>query len=171
MTGHPRAAAAALAALTLAACSPRPAADKTEPAPDAPTPTPAAPPAAQSATVGGDGSPIQLSPLTAADMNFITDFSFIVLDDNNTDIMKLNCGTVIFVTRHGNFKLAREIRKLRMKSRPLANNFGNYSWVFNLISDRTCILVSGNISNAIAGSLNGMHFYTGKFLQKVRNTV
>lgn len=67
MTGHPRAAAAALAALTLAACSPRPAADKTEPAPAAPTPTPAAPPAAQSATVGGDGSPIQLSTLTAAD--------------------------------------------------------------------------------------------------------
>ncbi|WP_299016734.1 hypothetical protein [uncultured Caulobacter sp.] len=67
MTGHPRAAAAALAALTLAACSPRPAADKAEPAPAAPTPTPAAPPAAQSATVGGDGSPIQLSPLTAAD--------------------------------------------------------------------------------------------------------
>lgn len=66
MTRHSRVAAAALA-LILAACSPKPAADRAEPAPAAP-PAPAATPAPDSATVGGDGSPIRLSPLTAADL-------------------------------------------------------------------------------------------------------
>ncbi|MDR6623922.1 hypothetical protein [Caulobacter segnis] len=74
MTGHSRAALVALAALTLAACSPRPTAEKAEPAPapatSAPAPTvPASAPAAPSPTVGGDGSPIQLSGLGAADMD------------------------------------------------------------------------------------------------------
>lgn len=82
MTGHSHAAAAALAlALALAACSPKPVADKAEPAPapaaakpppavPAPPPAapPVAPPVAPSPTVGGDGSPIQLSGLTSADL-------------------------------------------------------------------------------------------------------
>jgi len=79
MTGHSRAAVAALAALTLAACSPSPTSERTEtaPAPAASTPATSAPappvtapaPAAPSPTVGGDGSPIQLSGLGAADMD------------------------------------------------------------------------------------------------------
>lgn len=72
MTARHRATAAALAILTLAACSPKPSADKDPPAPSAapaaPAPAVEAPsPPAQGATVGGDGSPIMLSELSAAD--------------------------------------------------------------------------------------------------------
>ena len=77
MTGHPCAAAAVFAALTLsslAACSPKPAEDKPAPPAVAPAAAPAATPVgptppqtAQTATVGGDGSAIQLSALSAAD--------------------------------------------------------------------------------------------------------
>ena len=54
--------------------------------------------------------------LTTADVNLITCLSFIVLDNNNTDIMKLNRGTVVFMTCYGNFKLSREVRKFGVKS-------------------------------------------------------
>ena len=48
-----------------------------------------------------------------------------------------------------------------MQCRPLADNFAPGTGIFNFIVGHTGKLVSGGVANAVAASLNGMHFNTG----------
>ena len=88
--------------------------------------------------------------LAAADMDFITDVTGIVLFHHQANIMQLNGGTVIVMAGDGDFELTRQIGELGMERRPLADDFRNDARVFYLPLNGGGILVGGHITDAIA---------------------
>ncbi len=56
-----------------------------------------------------------------------------------------------------------------MIGRPLAQQFGSRARVLDLVSSSPGEMVSGNVANAIAGSLDGVHANIGQGIQHVRH--
>ena len=48
-------------------------------------------------------------------MHFIADFTGVILFHHNADIVQLDGGAVIFMRRHGDFELARQIGEFGME--------------------------------------------------------
>ena len=63
------------------------------------------------------------APLTAADMNLITNLTGFIAHNDNADIVQFDGCAVMRMAGHRNFKLARQIRKFRMEGRPLPDDF------------------------------------------------
>ena len=82
--------------------------------------------------------------------------------------MPFDSGTVARCTGYGDLELARQERKFRMKTGPLADQFGIRAGVRHLIGRSAGKVIRCHIADTIAGGLDGMHFHIRQLGQDVR---
>ena len=68
-----------------------------------------------------------------------------------------------------NFEFAWQISELRVKCRPLTQHFRPRPRVGNFIRCNAGEMIGGDIANAVAGSLDGVHFNIRQVFQNVRH--
>ena len=67
-----------------------------------------------------------------------------------------------------NLELARQERELRVQRRPLADDLGIDARVLDLVRRDTGVLVGGDVANAVAARLDGVHLDFRQFLKNIR---
>src|SRR5262249_38485688 len=97
------------------------------------------------------------SALAAPDYHFPTALVLVIEMKPKSDVMHLDGGAIMRRTGDCDLELARQKRKLRMKARPLANQFGDRTRIGKLIGRRTRPVVGRDIADAVARGLDGMH--------------
>ena len=95
-------------------------------------------------------------------------FALRILRQEDADIVDQHGGTVFLRTAHGNLEFARQPGKFRMKGRPLPQNFAIGTRIDHFVRCHTGKLVGGDIADAIARSLDRMHFNRRQLGENVR---
>ena len=81
--------------------------------------------------------------------------------------MHLDRGAVIGRAGHRDLELARQIGKFGMQGRPLPQQLGDGPRIGDLVGGSTGPMIGGDIADAVAGSLDGMHLDFGQGCENV----
>ncbi len=103
----------------------------------------------------------------AADPDLPADLAFGVHDGLQPDIVEFDRGAVGRRCRHREFELARQVRELRVKARPLAKDFGHGPRIEKFVRGGARELVGRDIADAIARSLDRVHLHFIEVLDHV----
>ena len=86
-----------------------------------------------------------------------------------TDVVQLDRCAILRGSGHGDLEFARQKSELRMKSRPLPQHFRPHQRVHDFVGRHTREVIGGDIADAIAAGLNGVHFNLSEIGQNVRH--
>src|SRR5690606_20134232 len=81
------------------------------------------------------------TPEATADPHFPADVARAVHSGLKADIVKADGGAVSGGAGDGDLEFAREVREFRMQARPLAEDFGDGTWIDDLVGGSTRELV------------------------------
>jgi hypothetical protein len=104
----------------------------------------------------------------AADQHPKTDFALLVPEQIQADVVDLSRRAVVNGAGHGDLELARQIGKFRVEGGPLADDFAVDARVFDFILGDAGQMVGGDVANAVAAGLDGVHLHLGQFGEDVR---
>jgi hypothetical protein len=105
--------------------------------------------------------------LAAADQHLEADLAGLVPVHAQADIVHLHGGAVVRRTRDRDLELAREERELRMEGRPLPDDFAVDAGIFDLIAGHAGKVIGGDVADAVAGGLDGVHLHARQLGQDV----
>ena len=105
--------------------------------------------------------------LAAADHDLETTLAALTAQPQ-TDVVKPQRRAVVGRAVECDLELARQERELRMQGRPLTDDFGVDARVLDLVRRYARILVGGDVTNAVATRLDGMHLDFRELVQDVR---
>src|SRR5262245_34000967 len=108
---------------------------------------------------------------TAADIDGETKLARGIALQVQPDVMDLNRGAVALGTGHGDLELARQEDEFRVQRRPLPEDLGIGPGVGDFIGGRAGEVIGGDVANAVAGGLDGMHLDRGEMLENVGNVL
>jgi hypothetical protein len=80
---------------------------------------------------------------------------------------KLDRGAVVRGPGHGDLELARQVAELGMQRGPLAQDFGDRPRIDDLVGGGAGELVGGDVADAIARGLDGVHLDAGEVVEDV----
>ncbi len=103
----------------------------------------------------------------AADVEGSAQFTRIVLDDLDTDIVQAHRGAVGVAGNHRDLELARQIAEFGMEARPLAQQLGIGPRIDHLVRGSARKVIRADIADAIAAGLDGVHFDLGQIGQDI----
>src|SRR5882724_7308007 len=109
--------------------------------------------------------------LAAADQHFEADLAGLVSVHAQADVMHLHGGAVLGRSCHGYLELARQERELRMEGRPLPDDLAVDARVLDLVAGHAGEMVGGDVADAVAGGLDGMHLHARQRGQDVRRVL
>ena len=93
----------------------------------------------------------------AAGIDFESGVTVFVALGENADVMRAHGGAVVRAAGDGDFELARQIGEFRVVGGPLAEDFRVEARVHDLIGGGTGEMVGGDVADAIAAGLDGVH--------------
>ncbi len=82
------------------------------------------------------------------------------------DVVDLDRGAIMGGAGYGDLELARQERKFRMRARPLPQELRRRARVLDLVRRDAGEMIGGDIADAIAGGLDGVHL---DFRQRLEN--
>jgi len=91
----------------------------------------------------------------------------VVPDHPEPDVVDLHGGAIVGRTRDGNLELARQERELRVQRGPLSDDLGIDTGVVDFVGCDTGKLVGGDIADAVAAGLDGVHLDRGELIENV----
>src|SRR5690606_23401899 len=92
----------------------------------------------------------------ATHINFKAYFATILNNQLQADIVHLHGGAILLRTCNRNFEFAWQEGELRMKGRPLTNNFAIGAGIDDFVFRHTGKLVRGGVANAVAARLGAV---------------
>ena len=108
------------------------------------------------------------TPQPTADQHPKADLASLVAGQIQADIVDLSGGAVVTGAGDGDLELARQVGKFRVKGGPLADDFAIDPRVFDFIRGHPGQVIGGNVANAVAAGLDGVHLRLGQFGEDVR---
>ena len=107
--------------------------------------------------------------LAAPDPDFKPGLAGLILHQLQADIMDAQAGAVFGRAIDGDLELARQEGEFRVEGRPLADDLRPGTAILQLVRGGTGERVGGDIADAIARGLDGVHLDRGQLVQNVRN--
>ncbi len=110
-----------------------------------------------------------LPPQTAADVDRETERPMLVSLEVQADVVHFRGGPVGGRACDRELEFARQVSEFRMQRRPLANDFAVRTRVVDLVLRDAGHVVRGDVANAVAARLDGMHLNGGQLRENVRD--
>ena len=111
------------------------------------------------------------APHAAADMDRPADLARPIGGGHQADIVELDRGAVIGRAGDGDLELARQVEKFGMDARPLPDDLGHRARIDDLVGSRAGEGVGGDVADAIARGLDGVHLDRGQFVEDFRHVL
>ena len=105
----------------------------------------------------------------AADQDLEADLALLVLLQDQADVVRAHGRTVGQRTRDRDLELARQVAELGVQGRPLAQQLGPGARVGDLVGGDAGIVVAGDVADAVARGLDGVHLDLGQLAQDRRD--
>ena len=93
----------------------------------------------------------------AADIDGKTQLALLVPLQMQADVVGLDGGAVALRSGHRDLELARQVAELGVQRRPLAQDLGDRTRIDDLVGRGAGELVGGDVADAVARGLDGMH--------------
>ena len=87
------------------------------------------------------------------------------------DVVDLRRGAVVRRAGHRDLELARQEDEFRVQRRPLAQDFGIGARIDDLVGGRTGEMVGGDVADAVARGLDGVHLDLSEMIEDVRDVL
>ena len=97
------------------------------------------------------------------------DFTFVIFDDLNADIVNQNGGAIFGAGIDGDLEFARQVGEFGVERRPLANQFAVRTRVDDFIVCDAGKMVRRGVAHAVAAGLDCVHLDAGEIGQNVRH--
>src|SRR5262249_15221912 len=107
----------------------------------------------------------------ATDQHLKADVALPVAPQVQTDVVHFRGRPISGGSGHGNLELAGQIGELGMQRGPLANDFTVGTRIVDLVLGYAGEVVRGDVPDAVAAGLDGMHLYRGKLGENVRHVL
>ena len=104
----------------------------------------------------------------AADVIREADVARRVAHGVEADVVNLDRGAIALGAGDGDLELARQEDELRVQRRPLAENFRVGARVHRLVARRAGEMIGGDVADAVARSLDGVHLDRGEIGEDIR---
>nr|GFA29209.1 hypothetical protein [Tanacetum cinerariifolium] len=109
------------------------------------------------------------TPETTTDQHAEAQLAGGILHRLQTDVMDLDRGAVGGRAVDRDFEFARQVGEFRVECRPLADDFTPGARVYQLIGGHAGELVRGDVAQAVAAGLDGVHLHGGQLGENVGN--
>ena len=110
---------------------------------------------------------IGVRPEAAADIDGEAELAVRVALQVQADVVDLDRGAVALGAGHGDLELARQEDEFRMQRRPLAEDLGIGPRVGDLVGGGAGEMVGGDVADAVARGLDGVHLDLGEMVEDV----